>query len=1108
MRRFDLILRGLVFHWRSHLGVFLGVVVGTAVLTGALLVGDCLDKTLRRAAEQRLGKTELALVGQDRFFRAALAEELAEALRAPVVPLLVLTGSVSEGDSSARANRVRVLGVDSRFWDLSVEKPPEGADLSKGVALNRRLAKHLGASVGDEIVIRVEKPDELPLDAPLATEEDSTTAWRVEVSAIVSDSSLGPFSLEAHQIPPLNLFLPLQDLQTRVDHPGGANLLLVGASSAGKVNVEAAYKALRETWDLADASLELREAPVTHEREFRTSRIFLDPGAAEAVLQSGTGASRVFTYFVNSLRLGEKATPYSMVTGLDRIRSISGENLTLGEDEILINAWLAEDLGAKVGDSIELAYYVLGPMRKLIEKTRSFRVRALVPMEGEWIDAQLMPDYPGLSKAENCRDWEPGFTIELDRIRTKDEDYWDNYRGAPKAFVALAAAQEMWTNRFGNLTAIRFPADTNPRATLESSLLSRLEPRALSLQFRDVRAGSQTARANAMDFGPLFLGFSFFLILSALLLVGLLNVFGVEQRGGEIGALAAMGFPRRLLARLLVLEGAALALLGSLCGVALAFAYTKGVLIGLSTLWRGAIGSGLELSFHASPAGLVLGGTLGAGMALAAIALATRRQARRPARELLARSVDLLPEMSASGGGSSLRSLALGLVLLAAALGLSLSTDLADAARAAETFFGVGFLVLLAGLFLVRALLARWEMGGTGGALSFTRLWVGNLSRRRGRSLACVALLACGCFLVIAVGANRRDAAWDADQRSSGTGGFTFLGESTFPLLHDLNTEEGLNQYGLSKADLPGVAVAPIRVHQGEDASCLNLNRAAAPTLLGIDPSELAKRGAFTFASTLSPVEGDSPWALLNRPLADGTIPAVVDKATLQWALHASLGDTLTYSDEKGEPFRVRFVGTLANSILQGSILISEENLLRGFPSESGYRMALIDAPREKIAQIGQTLSRSLSDLGLDLIPAEERLAAFNAVENAYLSIFQVLGGLGLILGSVGLGIVVLRNALERRAELALLRAAGFSERKVLRLVLAEHRMLLILGLGCGSLAGLASVLPHLISPGVEFPALSLAVTLVAIVGSGMIWIRLAAGMALCGPILDALRNE
>src|SRR5205807_9049311 len=145
----------------------------------------------------------------------------------------------------------------------------------------------------------------------------------------------------------------------------------------------------------------------------------------------------------------------------------------------------------------------------------------------------------------------------------------------------------------------------------------------------------------------------------------------------------------------------------------------------------------------------------------------------------------------------------------------------------------------------------------------------------------------------------------------------------------------------------------------------------------------------------------------------------------------------------------------LANSILQGGLLISEANFIHSFPSESGYRVFLVDAPPARAPQVSAALGRALEDVGLDLTPAAERLADFNTVENTYLSIFAILGGLGLLLGSLGLGIVVLRNVLERRGELALLRAVGFGPRALRWLVFSEHSLLLGMGLLVGVVAAL-----------------------------------------------------
>ena len=137
-------------------------------------------------------------------------------------------------------------------------------------------------------------------------------------------------------------------------------------------------------------------------------------------------------------------------------------------------------------------------------------------------------------------------------------------------------------------------------------------------------------------------------------------------------------------------------------------------------------------------------------------------------------------------------------------------------------------------------------------------------------------------------------------------------------------------------------------------------------------------------------------------------------------------------------------------------------------------------------------------------MPAWRRLAEFQAVENTYLGIFQALGGLGLLLGTAGLGIVVLRSVMERRGELALMQAVGFDQRTLRRLVLSEHWLLITVGLFIGTAAAVVAVLPE----GAVLLGGLLTATLAGLVAGGLGFCWLAAWMALRGSLLPALRNE
>ncbi|HKS37821.1 MAG TPA: FtsX-like permease family protein, partial [Verrucomicrobiae bacterium] len=1175
-----LLLRSLRFHARSHLGALLGAAVGSAVLIGALVVGDSVRGSLRDMALARLGRVQLALASNDRFFRAELAKGLEDSFDGAVVAALQLLATATTADDSARANRVQLLGVDDRFWDLDAKAAPFQSPGADEVILNERLAQQLGAKAGDTVLLRVSRPSALSRETPITPQEDSSVALRVTVRAIAGDSRLGWFGLQASQIPPFNAFVSLAWLQEKIQLPGRANMMLVSSSNNAVRTFDAA--SLRKAWNLEDAELELREIPGMNAVELHTSRVFLDPPVAEVALQAATNAGGVLTYFVNELRFGDRATPYSTVTAMGAPVVPAG----MRDDEIIINQWLADDLSVKPEEELELKYFVMDLGRKLEERSAHFRVRSVVPLNGAAADRTLMPDFPGLDKAESTRDWDASLPVSLDKIRPKDEEYWKQYRGTPKAFVTLAAGRKLWSNRFGNLTAVRYsfsaytfsrgmvsippmvlepasdpngattkavapPAARPPGPTqstavtaalqkakteIEQHLLSRIDPASIGLRFDPVLQEALAAVDQSQDFGGLFIGFSFFLIVAALLLMALLFQFGIEQRAAEVGTLLAVGFTPRQVRRLLMFEGGALALVGGVIGLAGGLWYARAMLRGLSTVWRDAVGTS-NLSFHAEPATLALGAFAAVVVAWTTVWLALRKQAKQPARELLAEGA--VEEFKVQSPKSKAKSRNVAVAILCALGAIALigwAVGTGNTANAGA-FFGAGALLLIAGLAFASVYLSRLAAaaGSEVPRFSLSELGVRNCARRRTRSLSTLGLLACGSFLIASIGVFRLDAVKGAEKRSSGTGGFALIGESTLPVVHDLNTQKGREYFGIDDKVLDGVKVVPMRVRDGDDASCLNLNRAQKPRLLGVRPELLAEREAFTFAKTAKGLPKEKPWMLLKVPLTpslspsggeggpavagagegqperppDETIvPAIGDANSIQWAMGRKVGDTLDYTDDRGRAFKIRLVGAVANSILQGSLLIDEEEFLKRFPAEDGYRMFLIDAPSKDVPEVSATLTRALRDAGLELTLTAGRLAMFNAVQNTYLGTFQILGGLGLLLGSVGLGVVVLRNVLERRSELAVLMAVGFRRRALKWLVLSEHGALLVFGLGIGVLSALVAVLPAVLSPGSEVPYLSLALTLIGVLLSGALWTWLATMAALRGRLLDALRNE
>ncbi len=1108
-----LILSSLRYHARSHFGTFLGAAVGAAILIGALLVGDSVRESLKRMALLRLGQTQAVLLSNDRLFRAELAGDLEKELGRPTAPVMIFLGSASANGGEARANQVQILGVDTRFYEFATmteEIARDYYDLDDDhVHLNEQLAAQLGVKRGDEILFRLPKPSLLSREAPMAPEEDSSVSLRLEVADILGDDENGRFSLQASQVPPFNAYISLSLLQEKLETPDKANLMLIGGEDFADEDASAAFlnqanTAIKKHWKLADAELKLLEVPDRAQPtiELRTDRVFLDPPVAKAAQAVNPDSQPILTYFVNQFRVGDRTTPFSMVTAMGG-PIVSSE---LQTDQILINQWLADDLEAKVGDSLDLSYYMVDAGRKTVERTNTFTIHGILPFEGAVKDPYLMPDFPGMTDAKNCRDWDTGFEMDMDAIRRQDNDYWEEHKGTPKAFISLEAGQKIWANRFGDLTAVRYHAPASSTNEIAAQLMASIEPEEIGLVVNDVRGRALDAVNQGQDFGMLFISFSFFLIFAALALMSMLFQFSVEQRSTEIGALLALGFTPARLRKLMLAEGILLAVIGSAVGAAGAVAYARGLLHGLSTLWVDAVGTS-ELALHILPSTLFGGIVASIAVAGFTIWLALRKQAKQPARELLNGSADLEPA-AATGTKGRAGMVGIGSVVVGLAL---LGFAFAQGDLNPGIFFGAGSLLLISALAFSSAWLTKLDQLKAVVRPSIARMGLRNASRRRRRSLATIGILACGSFLVVAVGSFELDADRNADQRSSGTGGFAFLGRSAQSVVHDLNTDKGLDFFGLEKADITGAATVSFRVRDGEEASCLNLNRAQKPRIVGVDPAALDSRGAFTFAKVIKGAPKENPWLALNQPTDDGSIPVIGDMASLMWAMGGKMvGDTIEYPDpdDQGRPVRFKVVGALATTIMQGNLIVAEDRFLDLFPTEEGYRMFIVDAPAEQAADISATLSRALEDVGLELTPTVRRLAQFNAVQNTYLTTFQILGGLGLLLGSVGLGVVVLRNVLERRGELAALLAVGFRRKTVRWLVISEHGALLVLGLLGGVVSAIVAVLPALSTPGTEVPFGTLASTLAIVLLSGAIWTWAAACLALRGEILKALRNE
>ena len=1061
-----LLLASLRFHWRIGLAVLLATAVAVAVLTGSLLVGASVRASLRDLALERLGRIEQSVIAET-FFREQLVESIPDSAGA-----ILLQGSITHAESGARAARVQALGVDQSFWQLGDAAVDWAALGDSDAVLNAPLARELGAKLGDEILLRIQKPSAIPAESFVGERDETVATFRYRVAQVLREQGLADFSLGQTQAQPLNLFITRGLIQRRLEQPGRINALFTAQTG------EAAEHALRGAAQLTDLGLKINAGAST--ASLQTARIFFPEQQVAAALKTADAlqltARPTLTYVTNLIQTGSRSIPYSTITALD--------DLQIAPGDVMLNAWAADDLQAAVGDPVTLTYYVQGELGELRETSVTLRLAGVVPMDSPLASRGLAPDFPGVAEADSISNWEAPFPIDMTRIRTVDEDYWDTYRATPKAYVALATGQGLWGNRFGNLTSIRLEGAR--LAEYPAALLSAMDPAQTGLALRPVRALALQASQGASDFGGLFIGFSFFLLISAAMLIWSLFLLNIESRSRQFGLLSAVGFSRRRIRALLLAEGALIALPGAVLGVVGGIGFAALMIHGLRTWWVGAIGTPF-LKLAIDPLSLGVGFAGGMLVALFSIWRAARRLGRLEVRGLLAGRA---PEhFDIKRRGRLGRVPAVVLVLLA--LGMAAAAPFSPARVQAGLCFGAGGALLVAALAILKLWLTR-ETQPSAAKFTLNALGFSAARRRPGRSMLVAGLMACAVFVIVAAGANRHRAG-EATDRQGGSGGFALLAESTLPLFGPLDPQT-----------LQGAESFALRLRPGDDTSCLNLYRVSNPRILGV-PDALIARGGFAFASTLADDTATqaNPWLLLQRPLADGAIPVFGDQSTVMWLLHLGLGQDFMLGKT-----RLRFVGLLKGSIFQGELLMADSAFEKLFPEQPGWRYFLIDTPPAPAAALGTALEAHYEDYGLDAVGTRQKLEALMAVENTYLSTFQALGGLGLLLGTCGLGLALLRNLLERRAEFALLRALGFRTRNLVRLALLENVLLLAIGMLTGAVCALLAIAPALLSRSVEPPWLSLALTLGAIFVCGVAAIAASAAAVLRAPPLQALKEE
>lgn len=1150
-----LIWRSLTYYWRTNLAVALGVFVGMSVIAGALVVGHSVRASLAQMTEDRLGEIDHVLIG-GRFFleslpyRVAGLPEFKRSFEA-VAPALSLTASLEwnpEEGVHRRASQVQLWGVNDDFWRMTKHgELPEPKE--RELYLNKRAADQLGVEIGAELQVWVEVPSTIPRDTLLGDRDRQTTSISVTLTLIIDDElGVSRLGFQPNQQLPLNAFMALRTVQEALEisterpsrslplgRSGRCNVIAIAEASNSIAQPGVLNSYLKSVVQLEDLGLKFRINTDQATVSLESDGLVIEDPVVETVLDWSvtevSAPSPVLMHLANQLSTKKEPDKYSMystVVGLDLeksppfgpFESIHLDQpipIQLGDSEILLNEWVAKDLNALIGDTITLRYHQIGSRGDLPELVREFELAGIVRLTGPANDRKMTPEVPGITDVDSFQNWRQPFPMEFKKITPRDEEYWDQYRATPKAFVSLKTAQSLWASRHGKVTSIRLsptkgflPAEFADRSKLRLATILPLDQ--LGLQFTPIREQGLKASQGTTDFGGLFFGFSLFLILSAALLVSLLFRLNVERRTVQIGLMQALGFTDKYLTRIYLYEGLGLVSISALAGILGAIGYAWLMIFGLRTWWYRAVGTQF-LELHLSALAPSIGYLITWVLSILAIYWGFRGIWKVSIRGLLAgQTPGSVEPFEKAPFGTIWRPM----LWTATTLLLVLATVL-EWIPDRQAFDGVSLKTLM---FFVSGLLAwistlsilKWVISLPSesiGSWGLFGLALRNASRARARSLLTVGMVAAATFLIVVVMAARRNPAKELPDLVSGNGGFTLVAESDRPLLFDLNTTGGREAAGLNRDEVKQALasikqVVSFRVQPGDDASCLNLYQTTLPTILGV-PKDQIDRGGFLFSSSFE--SASSPWQTLNDKAYEPQIPVLGDMNTLLFSLHKGVGTTVSVPNEEDPKHELRIAGMLQDSVFQGVLLMSEEKFFKLFPERIGFQYFLIDCPPDQADEIAETLESELNQFGFDCEKVSERLSNFLAVQNTYLSTFQVLGGLGLLLGTFGLGTVMLRNIYERQSELALMRAIGFRAEKIVWVVVLESAILLIWGLIGGTISALLAMFPHILAMGSDMSVLELLLGLFLVFAIGLLSTIAAARNSVQVPILEGLRS-
>ncbi len=786
--------------------------------------------------------------------------------------------------------------------------------------------------------------------------------------------------------------------------------------------------------------------------------------------------------------------------------------------QIGITNWTAAMLGAKVGDTLIITYSIMDDHFDLIKHNRSFTVAWVVDMVGKANDTNLMPNFPGIGGIESCFKWNPPFPIDLSSIQPQDESYWKQFKGIPKAYILLPDAEAMWGNDQGNVTMVKTVQTANivsgfldtkaTTATVGMSVAALRDQLVRSASAMDIflqmflAFGAITIAAAIIFVASTFrmmvderkaelgmmrslgisrnrifkdmlaegllysligglLGLVFGLIAAGSLLVGLQTVWTSVVGGQQVAAQAfvpifmtagtlAMSLGAGLLLSLVCL--AVLAWTGSRMTIMESRGHTNDTNKPNDPLMMALVGIVVVLFILILIAPFVIPGkTLAFSLELKILIMMTwvgafffwakGKSVDRPRKK-----------RSLFQGNGMVFVMGLGLVATVISI-ISAAGEFSNPPISVLALFVLDGLLITGSLFLVFVPIL-WLLPKAPTrtsqivALSF-------MKRNGKRTAMTIGVFALIIFSIISLSViiQVENSALGSSAKQQG-GGFDVMAEATRPIGPDLNDKAARAKLGVNLT-VPADFYM-VRTVGTSGAVCSNMNPQYPPRLMGVD-DRFVNASSLSLTSSSFSGNDKAKWGSLKTKV-DGRIPIFVDENTLiiylgYAAYEGALGHVFKVDTEKGQAELV-VAGILSPSIIAGNFVMHEDYLKQLYPTGSGYRVVFVKTPN-KDALISE-LEKGLANFGLDARSVEDIVRESTSAEQGYMNLFQAYLGAGLGLGVVALAVTQAREVVERRRDIAMLKAIGLSRTSIGMVFYIEAAFVGLISLGIGLIAGLA----------------------------------------------------